>query len=268
MALDKTKHNADKGSLILGYLSAFGISLGDSGDMPTAFRPRFEDEWDKFLVKTSYGNEPLDILYRALDFSMLLARKGHTNMWQTKPKLKGPAAKTLNAKTVYETLVAHTLATVAQEVSDMMRRTDLGNSFKVTRTKSTTTKTALGTTMLLERVNKKIQLGVVLPLLKDILKNRGEVPVQLREVIQTLSPTSKAKAKITTPKADSLMAQFGSSFGWLPLLRSQLYDAYLIRARDQKLVMKVEVPVDAHLMKVLPKATILRLWATAFRTLK
>ncbi len=65
------------------------------------------------------------------------------------------------------------------------------------------------------------------------------------------------------------MTQHDSTFGWLPLLRNSRYEAWLIRARDNRLVLKIVVNLeDSQLLTVVPKADILRLWAKAFKSVK
>ncbi len=266
----KTSLNADKDPFFDGYLSAFGISIADPYDMPAAFKPAFADAWDSWTLKYEGGVVTADrtfMLLRALAFADHLSRKGHNNYYAKPPKLKGLIGARLTTKQVYDKLVLNALSVVALEVSTLLRKTDLLGSFKITRTKSACTATQVITMICLERLRKTDRMETVLGRLRDILKNNGVLPVQLREVVQpAVGP--KGKPKVTTPKVESLMTQFGTSFGWLPVVRTSAYEVYLVRGRDSKLVLKMCAPLNPRLLKAVPKATVVGLWAKAFRTMK
>lgn len=267
--------NADTDTLTKAYLSAFGIS---GALLPTVFRPEFEDAWEAWVDSYYMVHTPIDAVLRTCAFIEILARKGKTNPYVRPPRLTG-LGKRLTPKYVYDTITLSTLSAVALDISTMFRRTDLLSFFKIARLKSDCT-TKLITCLCLERRHRSDRIeDIILYRLRDILKSHGTVAAQLQEKVIKVagsgsgsgsgrSAMAKKPPKIVTPKDGALLVPIERSFDWLPLSKSASYDSYLIRARDARLVLKVVVRFNPRLLASVPKATVLRLWAQAFRAVR
>ncbi len=263
----KLQIGAGKDPLLDGYLSAFGISTTDSIYMPPIFKSKYEQmwfEWCNAYVTRETG--PLFLLFRVLAFIEHLNRKGQSNIYTTPPQMSG-TSKRLSPKLVYEGMLTRDLSVAALEIATLLRKTDLFAAFKAVQSKSMV-KTGLTTSIMLQLKRKTDVADVCLGRLRGILKNDGHPPIQLLEKLAARAPSSKAKPKVLTPKADLLMVQFSSTTGWLPVANTSTYSAWLIRARESKLVLKIVVNVNPHLVSSVTPSTITRLWATAFRTIK
>lgn len=264
--------SADKNALIEDYLTAFGVTkIGDFSLMPPVFKSIYEPEWqafnEMFNMTLHNATKEREHLYRILEFVRYMQAIGMNPFAKA---LKHPRETKLSSSTkfkplaVYEKIVESGLKRIADEINELMRKNQLNSAFRVEKQTSEILfkdkQYSLVAGYVLVPARKNDNLDALLTKLQGVLYNGSSAPIQLREQLQRLPPDSRLKPKVLNQKSDVCLK--GSSYaGWYPLRRTKIFNASLIRAKDNKLVLKVLVYLELDVnLGTSTKNTLYKLW--------
>lgn len=269
--------SSDSKALIESYLLAFGVTNRKSDKLPPVFKDKYLPEWQAFTREFALAlpNPTVEkkALYRILEFVRYMKHMG-TNPFAKAfkhPRAAKIATQGLNPKAVYEKLLETQLADSANAITTVLNNNQLLLLFKIVKSKSEVVLKGndclMTTSFVLSPKRPTERTDALLTNLRGLLYNDSKVPMQLLERKQKLPPTSKAKPKVQNLKADVLM-QASSFLGWLSLLKQSNFSAHLIRAKNDQLVLKIQVELSLDVnFGASTKQLLLRLWAKAFKTI-
>lgn len=235
----------NSGDVVKDYLLAFGVTNTSELLLPPVFNPKHEPEWNAFIVHLNLETEDQNrkYLYTILQFMKYMqAIKINPFVKPMQAKLTKVVGERPNVDKIFEELVKYRINKLAKDVHQFLIKTGLGSQLR--RIKSKVEAVPLKENVLIrssyvfEPKRKKETLDSCLTKLQGLLYNTTRIPIHLQEVFSVpTNPKSKARSKL--PKYTFLFNQT-STFGWLPVLIKPKLSAYVIRAKDDRLVVRLE----------------------------
>jgi hypothetical protein len=264
-------------TLVRKYLSAFGIVPPlDLSTYPPVFKDTHVPEWRAFTKQYAnyVKNDPeRNALYTILEFLRYMKHMGINPFIK---RIKAPASVRTRAKielqAVYTNLLEASLGEIAQDVMAAVRKTHILTVLSASSSRIAVSKNdgrhVLYAAYTLKTKRKTDSLDGVLTRLQGFLFSSTDVPIQLRDAYQKLSPTSKVKAKSIRFPAPRLMHST-ARLGWLIAVKNARFSIYVIRSKNDNLVMRIEVPLKLDLdIGHAVNAVIVKAWKTAVSSLK
>lgn len=277
--------SANKNALIEDYLLAFGVTKYDNDSLPPVFKSSVTPQWEVFnrnleLRLPPKAGKKKACLYRILEFVRYMQEVGINPFSKTfKHPRQTKLSSTLKFKSsqVYEKIVSSSFDEIVTSVDELLRKNHLNYDFKVEQTDSeiilepdypVSGAYSLICGFVLVPRRKKESIENILTKLQKVLYNGSRIPEPLLERKQVLPKGSRAKPKVLNDKAKVLL-NTRSFQGWFPIRRTENFHAYLIRARDDRLVFKilVRLEIDISLGKS-TKNVLYKLWTQASKSIK
>ena len=180
-----------------------------------------------------------------------------------------------NVLNTYESLLEARLSDIITSLSEALRKTHLSYQFRTTRTKTELVPGSASTYVLtsqfvLETPKKDMSLEGELLKMQGFLFSGSTIPQQLLEKYGRTLPTKTgvtARPKSLALKVDALMSR-ETDVRWLRVLKTDVFKVYLTRARDRKLVLRIEVILDIDgPLGPKVKSTVLRVWNKTYSKL-
>lgn len=270
--------SADKSVLIDSYLLAFGVTKVGLYTLPSVFKPIYDLEWNAFnkaFQMDVKGGPAKKHLYRILEFVRYMQAIGFNPFAKT---LKHPRQTKLSSSArfksimVYEKLIETSFSAHVDTIKEMLRKYQLS---VVLKSKKTVSQIIHGdgtyrivVSQVLVPARKNAVLDAVITGMQGTLYNDSSAPTPLRERKQPLPKESRLKPKVLNLKADALIKD-RSFLGWYPLRRTSSFNASIVRAKDDCLVLKIVIHLDDLDIDlgVSAKATLSKLWKNVSKTI-
>lgn len=260
--MSKSKQtDADKGPSLDGFLSAFGIYSPNPFLVPTNLKEKYEIDWARW-INTKEGqldvNAPKTITLSLAGFLRKMKKLGHLHLFNTPIKI---GTKVISVDMLYRKVLDCGLFMPANHTHTVLKQSEIMQHFKILTTKLVATNSSLTVFFVLERRRQKPIEDLVLQL-KGLMRFRV-VPPALREILR---PGGKAaKPVILTPKAEALCIPTSTvQSTWLKLYSSESHSIAVIRARQNRLVLKATIALDSRVKKCVTKIDIYRSWERIF----
>jgi hypothetical protein len=244
----------NSGDLIQDYLVAFGIIDLANVDLPPVFDPKYGPEWKAFNeqmdldVRTGKGYDESDAkkrkkLYTVLEFLRYMKSMGINPFIRGRKLVINGKPHSPNPKIIFEDLTRIVIKKEAKAALNLVRKTSLLFHLKVT--KSLIVVQDLAPNHVLQASytlvpKRKESLDSILVKLQGLVYSRSQIPPELKDTFKATGPKDKSKLKSTRLTAEALM-QVRNSLGWLPIDKEGQIFLHLIRAANDKLVMRLTV---------------------------
>lgn len=222
------------------YLRAFGITDLSGKTLPAIFDKEHTDLWHAYIRANDelHGTPARSALRAVLSFVE------YASASKIKLTLGKQFRDPLTARTVLDTrkirhaLVVYELESALRLLKTFFVRMNFMRHFRVYKSKTTVARVhgaqRVVATYAFTVSEPRTSLDALLRTTLDGTLYRGILPLALTPTVKTIGKTRKD----VRPRYDTLMVG-PTVYGWHPIERNSEFDAYLVRAKDDILVLKV-----------------------------
>lgn len=242
--------SAAKDALVAEYLKAFG-AIDLKNTLPPVFNPKYEAQWEvfteSFKLRSGLTAESRR-LYTILEFMRYMKA---ARLKPLRTPVKHPSSTRITESpfmpnTAYEQLAETDLRSVWADIDALLRKNRLNTELKTVKTKSDITaskgKPPVLDTLYVLAPPKGSTLDAAIQRLEGTLFDRRQIPSQLKIQVKKLSAATKARPKVLNRSVNELIKS--GTVGWYPIRQTPDFSALLMRAKDDRLVLKIRVNLN------------------------
>ena len=224
---------------LIEILKTYERLLGIQGTSCSALDGAYTEEFIAFAKRNPEPNRVLTVLnFIAV---MRSKRKNVLVKVPTMPVLREMTKTDFSPQAAYSQIIISELKDTATPILKAIRDSGVARLFKLQKSHVSM---GTGGIQLIHNIELEPIRGILFNALRELssMLKMQDIPIPLLDVYSKVSKNSASAAKVITPSVTHRISS-GSTFNWLCLRKTPEFTIHLVRAKSNKLVLRITVKV-------------------------